>query len=171
MAKANNLFHFVVSGEINENINFLKKEINIKKNCELFDFMLEVISKNIHNLKGIIGDHRSEYNFVDLEDPVRIDKYVRLKEEKYKILKKWHYFYNEYGMSVILRDIITFFYNGIIKYGVDKFLNMIAKKLDSKKIKSDIKVLLTHLMSTSLKKVLLFSLIIDNLSLYCQKPS
>jgi len=171
MAKANNLFHFVVSGEINENINYLKKKIGIKKNCELFEYILEIISKNIYNLKGIIGDHRSEYEFIDLQDPLRIDKYVRLKEGKYKILKKWHYLYNEYGMSVILRDIIKFFYNGIIKYGVDKFLNMIAKKLDSKKIKSDIKILLTQLMRTSIKKVLLFSLIIENLSLYCQKPS
>ncbi|MBP7553862.1 MAG: hypothetical protein KA885_10605 [Spirochaetes bacterium] len=171
MDKSKYLFHFVVSGKINALIINLKEKLVIKKNCDLFDYILEIIAKNIHNLKGIIGDHRSEYDFIDIEDPVRIDKYVRLNEEKYKMLKKWHNKYNEYGMSVILRDIIKFFYNGIIKYGMDEFLNMIGKKLDLKKIKSDIKGLLTQMMRTSIKKILLFSHIIENLPLYSQKPS
>ncbi|MBP7554482.1 MAG: hypothetical protein KA885_13730, partial [Spirochaetes bacterium] len=107
MTKKNYLFHFKISPKFNSYINYLKKNLNIKSNCKLIDYILELSSKNIPNLKQIIGDHKSEYEFIDTKDIKRNDKYVRLNPEKYKLLKKWHYIFNEYGISVILRDIIT----------------------------------------------------------------
>jgi len=114
-------------------------------------------------LKEIIGDHKSEYDFIDTEDRSRIDKYVRLNENKYKTLKKWHYLFNEYGISVILRDIIKFFYEGIVKYGADKFLDLIDKNLNLHKIKYAMKNILTHMMKISIKKRLLYSTVVQNL--------
>lgn len=166
MTKKNYLFHFKISPKFNSYINYLKKNLNIKSNCKLIDYILELSSKNIPNLKQIIGDHKSEYEFIDTKDIKRNDKYVRLNPEKYKLLKKWHYIFNEYGISVILRDIITFFYEGVKKYGVDEFINMIVRKINVKKIKYDIKDIMTHLLNISKKKILLYSHIIDNLPVY-----
>ncbi len=166
MTKKNYLFHFKISPKFNSYINYLKKNLNIKSNCKLIDYILELSSKNIPNLKQIISDHKSEYEFIDTKDTKRIDKYVRLNPEKYKLLKKWHYIFNEYGISVILRDIITFFYEGVKKYGVDEFINMIVRKINVKKIKYDIMDIMTHLLNISKKKILLYSHIIDNLPVY-----
>lgn len=166
MTKQNYLFHFKISPKYNGYIKYLKEQLKIKSNCRLIDYLLEVSSVNIRNIKSIIGDHNSEYEFVDIEGPKRIDKYVRLKVDKYKMLKKWHYKFNEYGISVILRDIITFFYEGIIKYGVDKFLSMIVKKLSAKKIKDSLMDIMTHMVRITLKKRILFSHIIDNFPVY-----
>ncbi len=69
-------------------------------------------------------------------------------------------------MSVILRDIITFFYNGIIKYGVEEFLNMIGRKLNIKKIKENTTGIMTHMIKISQIKKILFSYIIENLPVY-----
>lgn len=166
MTKSNYLFHFIISDRINSYVDYLKKNLNFRKNCELFDYILEIISNNLQNLKGIIGDHFSEYEFIDNEDPTRIDKYVRLNVDKYKLLKKWHFLFNEYGMSVILRDIIIIFYEGIVKHGVERFIKTFSKKLNILKIKNDLKFLLTQLLRTSIKKRILFSLIIQNLPNY-----
>ncbi|MBP7553513.1 MAG: hypothetical protein KA885_08800 [Spirochaetes bacterium] len=166
MSKSNYLFHFIISPKFNDHIDYLKKNLNLNSNCELIDYMLELLSNNIRNLKKIIGDHKSEYEFIDNENPKRIDKYVRLNVDKYKMLKKWHYQFNEYGMSVILRDIITFFYEGIIKYGVDKFLMLIVKKFNIKRIKESLMDIMTHMVRISIKKRILFSHIIENLPIY-----
>jgi len=166
MTKSNYLFHFKISPKFTDYIKYLMEKLSCKSNCEIFDYMLEVSSVNIRNIKAIIGDHKSEYEFVDIEDPKRIDKYVRLKVDKYKMLKKWHYIFNEYGISVILRDIIACFYKGIIKYGVDKFLSMIVKKLSAKKIKDSLMDIMTHMARITLKKRILFSHIIDNFPVY-----
>jgi len=128
--------------------------------------MLGIISNNIYCIKGIIGDHRSEYDFIDIEDPVRIDKYVRLKTGNYKMLKKWHNKYNEYGMSVILRDIIKFFYEGVIKYGAKEFIRMIGKKLKADKIIKEYYRFKTHMSRISSQKLVLLSQIIQNLPIY-----
>lgn len=139
MIKLDHLFHFKISPIFNERIDYLKENFNLKSSCKLVDYILELSSKNIPNIKKIIGNHKSEYEYIDAKDIIRIDKYVRLKPEKCKMLKKWHYKFNEFGISVILRDIITFFYEGVIKYGVDKFLNMIVKKINVKKIKDSLR--------------------------------
>lgn len=166
MTKSNYLFHFIISGRMNSYIDYLKKNLNFRKNCELFDYLLGVISNNLTKIKIIIGDHHSEYDYIDIEDQSRFDKYVRLKAENYKLLKKWHYLFNEYGMSVILRDIIIFFYEGMAKHGVKKFLEIMGKNLNFKKIKNDLKLILTHMMRTSIKKQKLYSQIIQNLTNY-----
>ncbi|MBP7553108.1 MAG: hypothetical protein KA885_06750 [Spirochaetes bacterium] len=67
---------------------------------------------------------------------------------------------------MILRDIITFFYNGIIKYGVEEFLNMIGRKLNIKKIKENTTGIMTHMIKISQIKKILFSYIIENLPVY-----
>lgn len=166
MTKSNYLFHFKISPKINYYIRYLKNKLNFNSNCELINHIFERLSKNYRNIKMIIGDHNSEYEFIDIEDPKRIDKYVRLKVENYKMLKKMHYLFNEYGMSVILRDIITFFYTGIIKYGVEEFLNMIGRKLNIKKIKENTTSIMTHMIRISQIKKILFSYIIENLPVY-----
>ncbi|MBP7552196.1 MAG: hypothetical protein KA885_02125 [Spirochaetes bacterium] len=166
MRKTNYIFHFIISGKINDSLNYLRKTLNFDSNYKLIDFMLDIISKNIYNIKKIIGDHHSEYEFIDTEDLTRIDKYVKLTENKYKMLKKLHFLYNEYGMSGILREIINFFYNGIIKYGAKEFLSMIGNKLNIDKIKYNINYGKTHMRRISVKKLLLYAQIIDNLSIY-----
>jgi len=166
MIESNCLFHFIVSGTIDNNIDFLKEKLNFDKNCKLIDYIIGVISKNLPYLKKIIGNHKSEYAFIDTEDVTRVDKYLRLNKNKYRILKKWHYFFNEYSMSAILRDIIKFFYDGIVKYGVGEFIRMISKKLNISKINIDLKSRLTHMMSTYIKKSILFSLVIENIQFY-----
>ncbi|MBP7552192.1 MAG: hypothetical protein KA885_02105 [Spirochaetes bacterium] len=163
MTKTNRLFHFIVSKRIDLNIKYLKKVLKIDSNCELFDFILEKISKNFPNLKKIIGDHKSQYEYIDIEDSSRIHKYVRLNDNKYKTLKKWHYLFNEYGISVILRDIIKIFYEGIVKHGVEKYLNLMDKKINIQKIICDLKNDLTHMMRISEKKRTLYAQIVQNL--------
>lgn len=166
MAKSNYLFHFIISKTIDKSINYLKKKLNLGSNRELIEYMLEVISKNIHSIKGIIGDHQSEYDIIDVEDSSRIDKYVRIKVEKYNMLKKWHSKYNEYGMSVILRDIIKLFYEGVVKYGAKEFISIIVKKLKTDKIIKDFYGIKTHMSRISFKKYYLFAQIIQNLPIY-----
>lgn len=166
MSKSRYLFHFIVSGSYNKNIEYLKEKLNFNKNSELFGYIFDIISKNISNIKGIIGNHESEYTHIDTTDVSRVDKYLRLNKNYYKMLKKWHYLYNEYSMSAILRDIIRFFYDGIIKYGVNEFVMMISKKLNIKKINDDLRDRLTQLLRISIKKSIIFSHIIENLQFY-----
>ena len=166
MKKTNYQFHFIITETIKGHIHYLKKELQFKKDNDLYEFMLEIMSKNLPKLKGIIGDHQSEYAFIDSIDMTRVHKYARLKEKNYKKLKNWHNDYNEYGMSSILRDIIKFFYEGVVKYGAEKFIDMVCKKLDVKRIWNDVNDILTHLISFSAKKTALFALIIQNLPLY-----
>ncbi|MBP7552758.1 MAG: hypothetical protein KA885_04970 [Spirochaetes bacterium] len=166
MIKTNYLFHFIITGSMDNNINYLKKNLNFRKNSKLFDYMIDVISQNISNIKNIIGDHQSKYTSIDSVDVSRIDKYVILNTKNYKILKKMHYIYNEYSISSILRDIIAFFYNGLVKYGVDNFLRMISKILKITRIKNDLKDRLTHILSISALKDVIFRQIIENLSFY-----
>lgn len=166
MSKKNYLFHFIISGLIDNNIKYLKEKLNFNKNSRLFDYLLDLLTKNYSNIKRIIGNHKSEYAIIDINDTSRIDKYLRLNQKKYKLLKKWHYLFNEYSISAILRDIINFFYEGIIKYGVEKFINMVSKKINIGKIRNDITVNLTHMIGISIKKHALFSFILENLPTY-----
>ena len=166
MKKTNYQFHFIITETIKCHINYLKKELKFKKEIELYEFMLKIISKNMTKLKGIIGDHKSEYALIDSIDKTRISKYARLKDKNYKLLKNWHSNFNEYGMSSIMRDIIKLFYEGIVKYGVEKFIEMISGKIDFERIWKDIKNVLTQMMRISQKKAVLFSFIAQSLSLY-----
>ena len=166
MKKTNYQFHFIISETIKDHIDYLKKEFNFKKDIELYELMLEIISKNLPKLKGIIGDHQSEYALIDPIDKTRISKYARLKDKNYKLLKKWHRDFNEYGMSSILRDIIKLFYEGVVKYGMEKFIEMISSKLDVNKIWNDVRNILTHMMRFSEKKHSLFTITIQNLPFY-----
>jgi len=122
----------------------------------------------ISKMKKIIRDQRSEYEFIDTEDSTRIHKYVRMKSNKYKILKKWHFVFNEYGMSGILRDFIVFFYNGIVKYGEAKFLEIISKKMNYDKIIKRIKILATHMNDYFVKNRILYSYIVEDLLFFSQ---
>lgn len=166
MVKSNYLFHFIISKTIDKSINYLKKSFHFCSNRELIEYMLGIISNNIYCIKEIIGDHQSEYDFIDVEDSSRIDKYVRLKTGNYKMLKKWHTKYNEYGMSVILRDVIKFFYEGVIKYGAKEFIRMIGKKLKADKIIKEYYRFKTHMSRISSQKLVLLSQIIQNLPIY-----
>ena len=166
MRKTNYLFHFIISETMTKYISHLKKELGFNKDIELYDYMLEIMSKNLPQLNGIIGDHQSEYTLIDSPEIKRVHKYARLKENNYKKLKKWHYDFNEYGMSTILRDIIKFFYEGIVKYGAEEFIEMISRKLDVKRIWVDVREILTHLKCFSDKKTVLFALTIQNLPYY-----
>lgn len=166
MIKKNYQFHFLISETMTKYISYLKKELRFKKDIELYDYMLEIMSKNLPKFKGIIGDHKSEYALIDSIGIPRVNKYARLKENSYKKLKKWHYDFNEYGMAAILRDIIKFFFEGVVKYGVDRFIEMISKKLDVKRIGDDARDILTHLIGICVQKAVLFSFIAQNLSFY-----
>ena len=168
MKKTIYLFHFIVSETIKNHIDYLKKELNFKKDINLYEFLLEIMSKNLPQLKAIIGDHQSEYALIDSLNIPRVNKYARLKEKNYKMLKKWHSDFNEYGMSSIMRDIIKIVYNGVFKYGAENFLEMISKKLDVKRIRNDVKDILTHVLGISDKKTALFTIISQKLSFYTQ---
>lgn len=163
MSKTTYLFHFKILTKINDYIEYLKKNLSFKSNCELIEYILGLSSKNFQKTKKIIGDHQSKYEFIDTEDITRIDKYVRINIQNYKLLKKWHYVFNEYGMSVILRDIIIFFYNGVLKYGVDSFISALGKNLNLEKIKIDFEYSMTHLLDIIVKKRYLYAFIIENL--------
>ena len=166
MKKSTYLFHFIVSETMKNYINYLKKSLGFKRDTMLYDYMLTIMSKNLPQLKGILGDHHSEYALIDLPNIPRVNKYARLKENNYKIIKKWHNDFNEYGMSTILREIIKLFYDGIIEHGVEKFIEMISGKLDIKRISRDVKDILTHLIRFSEKKAVLFLFIAKNIANY-----
>ena len=117
-------------------------------------------------IKQIIGDHQTEYAVIaDLKEE-RIDKFVRLSKENYLLLKKWHYTFNEFGMAGIIRDMILFFYNGIQQYGVDKFIELISRKLKVGKIIVGTRDKMAQLLSIVAKKIFLIQNIIDNLIEY-----
>ena len=166
MRKSTYLFHFIISETFKGYISHLKKELGFNKDIELYDYMLEIMTKNLPQLKAIIGDHQSEYALIDSLNIPRTNKYARLKEKNYKMLKKWHYDFNEFGMSAILRDIIKFFHEGVLKYGVEKFIELISRKLDIIRIRGDVEDILTHVMSKIQKKTILFSYTIKNLPFY-----
>ena len=166
MKKTNYQFHFIISETIKSHIDYLKKELQFKKDIELYELMLEIISKNLPRLKEIIGDHQSEYALIDSIDDTRVHKYARLKDTNYKKLKKWHSDFNEFGMAGIMRDIILFFYNGVSRYGMGKFIELISRKLKIGNIIVGTRDKMAQLLSTVAKKLFLLQNIIDNLIEY-----
>ena len=165
--KKNKPFHFIIAEPDNNTIlPFLMESFSTKKLSTLFEKMFLLFNKNLPRIKQIIGDHQSEYALIsDLKDE-RVDKSVRLSKENYLLLKKWHYKFNEFGMAGMMRDMILFFYNGISKYGVDKFIELISKKLKVGKIIVGTREKMTQLLSTVVKKLFLIQNIIDNLIEY-----
>ncbi|HOF01106.1 MAG TPA: hypothetical protein PK385_09165, partial [Spirochaetota bacterium] len=78
----------------------------------------------------------------------------------------WHSLYNEFGMASTVRDIILFFYNGVMKYGLEEFLELVGKKLKIDKLKNDFLGKMTQLLNITARKQLLYALVIENFSEY-----
>ncbi|HNZ26709.1 MAG TPA: hypothetical protein PKK13_05710, partial [Spirochaetota bacterium] len=74
--------------------------------------------------------------------------------------------YNEFGMASTVRDIILFFYNGVMKYGLEGFLEIVGKKLRIDKLKNDFLGKMTQLLNMTAQKQLLYALIIENYPKY-----
>lgn len=170
MRKEKHLFHFIVSESINTQvIDFLLKEFKINTFSKLFETMFHLINKKLPKMKRIIGNHRSEYALIDNTDDKRLDKYLRISEADYLQIKKWHSLFNEYCMASTIRDIILFFYNGVTKYGVEKFLEYIGMKLKLDKLKKDFLNKMTQLLNITNQKQLLYMIVIENYSKYVFK--
>ncbi|HPK61008.1 MAG TPA: hypothetical protein PLO40_12400 [Spirochaetota bacterium] len=167
MKNKKHLFHFIVSESMNNNvIDFLLKEFKINTFSKLFETMFRLVNKKIPKMKRIIGDHRSEYAVIDNTDDKRLDKYLRISEADYLRIKRWHYLYNEFGMASTVREIILFFYNGVAKYGLEGFLEIVGKKLKIDKLKNDFLGKMTQLLNITARKQLLYALIIENYPKY-----
>jgi len=147
-------------------IDFLLKEFKINTFSELFETMFRLIDKKISKMKRVIGNHRSEYAVIDNTDDKRLDKYLRISESDYLRIKRWHSLYNEFGMASTVRDIILFFYNGVTKYGLEGFLEIVGKKLKIDKLKNDFLDKMTQLLSIAAQKQLLYALVIENYPKY-----
>ena len=74
--------------------------------------------------------------------------------------------YNEFGIASTVRDIILFFYNGVMKYGLEGFLGLIGKKLKIDKVEKDFLDKMTQLLSITARKRLLYELVIENYPKY-----
>ncbi|HOS32897.1 MAG TPA: hypothetical protein PK385_09070 [Spirochaetota bacterium] len=167
MKNKKHLFHFIVSESMNTNvINFLLKEFKINTFSELFETMFRLVNKKIPKMKRIIGNCRSEYAVIDNTEDKRLDKYLRISEADYLQIKRWHYLYNEFGMASTIRDIILFFYNGVMKYGLEEFLEIVGKKLRIDKLKNDFLGKMTQLLNIAARKQLLYALLIENYPKY-----
>ena len=160
-------FHLIIVEAVNnETLPFLMESFGTKKLSNLFEKMFSLFNKNLPKIKQIIGDHRSEYALIADLNEERVDKFVRLSKENYLLLKKWHYKFNEYGMAGMVRDMILFFYNGISRYGVGKFIELISKKLKVGMIVVRTRDKMAQLLSIFAKKIFLLQNIIDNLIEY-----
>ncbi|HPK60875.1 MAG TPA: hypothetical protein PK426_00335, partial [Spirochaetota bacterium] len=81
-------------------------------------------------------------------------------------IKRWHSLYNEFGMASTVRDIILFFYNGVIKYGLEGFLEIVGKELRIDKLGKDFLDKMTQLLDIAARKQLLYELVIENYPKY-----
>ncbi|HOF00702.1 MAG TPA: hypothetical protein PK755_04775, partial [Spirochaetota bacterium] len=106
------------------------------------------------------------YAVIDNTDDKRLDKYLRISEADYLQIKRWHSLYNEFGMASTVRDIILFFYNGVMKHGLDGFLELVGKKLRIDKLKNDFLGKMTQLLDIAAQKRLLYTLVIENYPQY-----
>ncbi|HQF78764.1 MAG TPA: hypothetical protein PLO40_11180 [Spirochaetota bacterium] len=167
MKNKKHLFHFIVSESMNSNvIDFLLKEFKINTFSKLFETMFRLVDKKMSKMKRIIGDHRSEYAVIDNTDDKKLDKYLRINESDYLQIKRWHSLYNEFGIASTVRDIILFFYNGVVKYGLEGFLEIVGKKLRVDKLKNDFLDKMTQLLNIAAQKQLLYALAIENYPKY-----
>ncbi|HOF01240.1 MAG TPA: hypothetical protein PLO95_11520, partial [Spirochaetota bacterium] len=71
-----------------------------------------------------------------------------------------------FGMASTVRDIILFFYNGVVKYGLEEFLEIVGKKLKMDKLKNDFLGKMTQLLNINAQKRLLYALVIENYPKY-----
>ena len=161
--RKNKPFHLIITEEDNnEKLPFLMESFGTKSISILFEKMFSLFNKNLPKIKQIIGDHQSEYALIaDLKEE-RVDKFVGLSKENYLLLKKWHYTFNEFGMAGVIREMILFFYNGISRYGVEKFIELIGKKLKVGKIIMMTRDKMAQLLSIFEKKIFLLQNILDN---------
>ncbi|HPY88220.1 MAG TPA: hypothetical protein PLG34_09580, partial [Spirochaetota bacterium] len=65
-----------------------------------------------------------------------------------------------------VRDIILFFYNGVMKYGLEGFLEIVGRKLRSDRLKNDFLDKMTQLLNITARKQLLYALVIENYPKY-----
>ncbi|HPY88918.1 MAG TPA: hypothetical protein PLG34_13155, partial [Spirochaetota bacterium] len=128
--------------------------------------MFRLVNKKMSKMKRIIENHRSEYAVIDSADDKRLHKYLRISESDYLRIKRWHSLYNEFGMASTVRDIILFFYNGVMKYGLEGFLEIVGKKLRIDKLKNDFLDKMTQLLNITARKQLLYTLVIENYPRY-----
>ncbi|HPK63012.1 MAG TPA: hypothetical protein PK426_11250, partial [Spirochaetota bacterium] len=142
------------------------KEFKINTFSKLFETMFRLIDKKIPKMKRIIDNHRSEYAVIDNTDDKRLDKYLRISESNYLRIKRWHSLYNEFGMASTVRDIILFFYNGVVKYGLEGFLELVGKNLRIDKLQNDFLSKMTQLLNIVARKQLLYALLIENYPKY-----
>ncbi len=147
-------------------IDFLLKEFKVNTFSKLFETMFRLVSKKIPKMKRIIGNYRSEYAVIDNTDDKRLDKYLRISEADYLRIKRWHSLYNEFGMASIVREIILFFYNGVVQYGLEGFLELVGKELRIDKLKNDFLSKMTQLLNIAAQKQLLYTLLIENYPRY-----
>jgi len=150
----------------NNVIDFLLKEFKINTFSKLFETMFRLVDKKMSKMKRTIGNHRSEYAVIDNTNDKRLDKYLRINESDYLQIKRWHSLYNEFGMASTVRDIILFFYNGVMKYGLEGFLEIVGKKLRIDKLKNDFLGKMTQLLNIAARKQLLYALLIENYPRY-----
>ncbi|HNZ28299.1 MAG TPA: hypothetical protein PKK13_13830, partial [Spirochaetota bacterium] len=87
-------------------------------------------------------------------------------EADYLQIKRWHSLYNEFSIASTVRDIILFFYNGIVKYGLEGFLELVGRKLKIDKLKNDFLGKMTQLLNITARKQLLYALVIENYPKY-----
>ncbi|HQB61810.1 MAG TPA: hypothetical protein PK899_09165, partial [Spirochaetota bacterium] len=59
-----------------------------------------------------------------------------------------------------------FFYNGVMKYGLEGFLEIVGKKLRIDKLKNDFLGKMTQLLNITARKQLLYALVIENYPKY-----
>ncbi|HRU44967.1 MAG TPA: hypothetical protein P5322_10620, partial [Spirochaetota bacterium] len=71
-----------------------------------------------------------------------------------------------FGMASTVRDIILFFYNGVVKYGLEGFLEIVGRKLRIDRLKNDFLGKMTQLLSITARKQLLHALVIENYPKY-----
>ncbi|HOF02232.1 MAG TPA: hypothetical protein PK385_12830, partial [Spirochaetota bacterium] len=71
-----------------------------------------------------------------------------------------------FGMASIVREIILFFYNGVVQYGLEGFLELVGKKLRIDKLKNDFLGKMTQLLNITSQKQLLYALVIENYPRY-----
>jgi len=69
-------------------------------------------------------------------------------------------------MASTVRDIILFFYNGVMKYGLEEFLKIVGRKLKIDKLQNDFLGKMTQLLSIAARKQLLYALLIENYPKY-----
>ena len=122
-------FHFILTEKMDgeKMIEFLKKEFKSKNLSIIFKNTLGLLKKSNLIEREVIGYCKSHYSFVENKDK-RKCKYLILDSDDYRLLKRWCYIFDEFSIGGIVRDIITFLYDGVKKHGIDEFFKYLSDK-------------------------------------------